>query len=317
MAGTAADPFDRDPRVRHGMLERVEPGLRRITCANPSPMTFTGTQTYVVGEGEVAVVDPGPVSPEHLRALLDGLAPGERVGWVVLTHTHVDHSPGAAALVEATGARTAGFGPHGAGMSERMRTLAASGAELGGGEGADRGVSPDLALGDGETLEGRGWALRAIHTPGHLSNHLCFAVEAEGLAPGAVLSGDHVMGWATTMVSPPDGDMAAFMASLRKMQGRGDRVFWPGHGGPVRDPEGMIAHQIAHREGRARQILEALAEGGPADPATLTARIYADVDPALHGAAARNVLSTLLGLLDEGRVGHEGPLGPQARFALA
>ncbi|MEM6440606.1 MAG: MBL fold metallo-hydrolase [Pseudomonadota bacterium] len=312
----ADDPFDRDPGPPAGVCATLEPGIRRITCPNPSAMTFTGTQTYLIGTGEVAVVDPGPESAEHLQAILGALGPQERVAWIVLTHTHVDHSPGAEALQAATGARTAGFGPHGTGMSARMQALAASGADLGGGEGADRRFAPDRRLADGETLEGAGWRLTAIHTPGHLSNHLSFAVEGDGVAPGAVLSGDHVMAWATTMVSPPDGDMAAFMASLRKLQGRGDRIFHPGHGAPVRDPERMIAHQIAHRRTRARQVREALETAGEAGatPMELTRRIYADVDPALHGAASRNVLSALLGLLDEGGAAHDGALGPAARF---
>ena len=298
----ADDPFDRDPGAPAGVCMTLEPGIRRITCPNPSAMTFTGTQTYLIGTGEVAVVDPGPVSPAHLQAILG-------------THTHVEHSPGVPALQAATGAPTAGFGPHGAGMSARMQALAASGAELGGGEGADRGFAPDLTLADGDVLEGAGWRLTGIHTPGHLSNHLSFAVEGEGIAPGAVLSGDHVMAWATTMVSPPDGDMAAFMASLRRMQGRGDRVFYPGHGAPVRDPEAMIAHQIAHRAARARQVREALEQAGEAGatPMELTKAIYADVDPALHGAASRNVLRALLGMLDEGGAAHDGPQGPAAR----
>ena len=312
----ADDPFDRDATVRHGAVEAPEPGIRRVTCANPSPMTFTGTQTYVVGRGAVAVVDPGPADAAHLEAVLAALEPGERVSHVVVTHTHVDHSPGAAALAARTGATTAGFGPHGAGISARMEALAASGAHLGGGEGADRGFAPDVALGDGDRLEGEGWSLTAIHTPGHLSNHLAFAVEGEGIEPGAVLTGDHVMAWATTMVSPPDGDMAAFMTSLRRMQGRGDRVFYPGHGALVREPERMIAWQIAHREGRERQILAAL-EAGPATPAELTETIYADVDRSLHGAARRNVFAHLLGLLEDGRAAHAGALSAEARFERA
>lgn len=307
------DPFDRDATVAHGKVEVMEPGLRRVTCANPGPMTFTGTQSYILGRGEVAIVDPGPEAPGHVEALLAALEPGERVVRILLTHTHVDHSPNAAALAARTGAPTVAFGPHGAGISERMRTLAESGAHLGGGEGADRGFAPDETLADGQRLEGGSWAVTALHTPGHLSNHLCFAVEAEGMMPGAVLSGDHVMAWATTMVSPPDGDMAAFMRSLRRMQERDDRIFYPGHGAPVRDPAAMIAHQIAHRERREAQILDALPAAG-ATVAELTARIYADVDPSLHPAAARNVFSHLIGLVEEGRAAHDGPLSPDARF---
>lgn len=315
----AEDPFNRDPGVRHEDPERLAPGLRRITCANPSPMTFTGTQSYVVGEGEVAVVDPGPADAAHLDAILSALEPGESVAAIVVTHTHVDHSPNAGPLAARTGAPLVGFGPHGAGMSPRMLGLAASGAHLGGGEGADRAFQPDRLLRDGETLEGPGWALTAVHTPGHLSNHICLEVAAEGVGEGALLSGDHVMGWATTLVSPPDGDMAAFMASLRRLQGRGYRRFWPGHGHRVEDPEGMIAWQIAHREERERQILAALP--GPHERGArvedLTAEIYTDVDPRLMGAAARNVFSHLLGMLEDGRAAHEGRLSAEALFRRA
>lgn len=312
----AEDPFNRDPSVRHGAMERLAPGLRRITCANGSPMTFTGTQTYVVGTGEVALVDPGPADAGHLEAILAGLEPGERVASVVVTHTHVDHSPGAGPLAARTGAETAGFGAHGAGMSPRMIALAESGAHLGGGEGADREFRPERRLEDGEVLQGPGWALRAVHTPGHLSNHVCLEVEAEGVGDGWLLSADHVMGWATTLVSPPDGDMAAFMASLRKLQGRGYRRFFPGHGHPVEDPEEMIAWQIAHREGREAQILAALPGPGErgALVADLTREIYTDVDPALLGAAARNVFSHLLGMLEDGRAQHAGALSAEALF---
>lgn len=315
----AADPFDRDATVTHGEVVALEPGLRRITCPNASPMTFTGTQTYLLGRGEVAVIDPGPAHPGHMEAILAALGVGERVGAIILTHTHVDHSPGAAPLAARTGAPLLAFGPHGAGQSARMAALAAAGAELGGGEGADRDFRPDRMVADGETVEGAGWRLTAIHTPGHLSNHLCFAVEADGVAPGAVISGDHVMAWATTMVSPPDGDMAAFLASLRRLQGRGDRVFYPGHGAPVRDPQAMIAHQIAHRHNREAQILATLpgpSEAG-ADAMALTRTIYTEVDPALHPAAARNVFSHLLGLLEAGQVAHDDALSPATRFRRA
>lgn len=316
---TPADPFDRRSDAEAGApgpVVTLEPGLRRVACPNPSPMTFTGTRTYIVGRGEVAVVDPGPEHPGHLETILSALEPGERVSHIVLTHTHIDHSPGVPALKARTGAQTCAFGAHGAGRSARMEALAASGAQLGGGEGGDRGFVPDRTLADGERLEGAGWALTAIHTPGHISNHLAFAVEADGMSPGAVLSGDHVMGWATSIVSPPDGDMAAYMASLRKLQGRGDRVFHPGHGHPIEDPEAMLAHLIAHRESRVQQVIAALPSPGmPGKDALEMARgIYTDVDPALLGAAARNVFSVLIGLVEEGRAEHEGVLSDTAKF---
>lgn len=311
------DPFNRDPSAEYGRAVRLAPQVRRVTAPNPSPMTFTGTQSYIVGEGAVAVIDPGPASPDQARALLAALKPGERVAAILVTHTHVDHSPGAALLKAETGAPTFAFGPHGAGMSPAMAALAASGAAFGGGEGGDLEFRPDEIVADGAVLEFGGARLRALHTPGHLSNHLAFALEGEGdSGSGGVFTGDLVMGWATTLVSPPEGDMAAFMASLARMAARGDRVFWPGHGHPVEDPAGMITHQAAHRRGREAQIIAALAAAGEADPAALTAEIYADVDPRLHGAAARNVFAHLLGLVTEGRAEAEGALSPDARFRL-
>ncbi len=308
-----SDPFDRDPRAEYGVPVRLAPLVRRLTAPNASPMTFTGTQTYLVGEGEVAVIDPGPVSPDHVKALLAALAPGERIGAILVTHTHVDHSPGAALLTEATGAPTYAFGPHGAGLSEMMAGLAASGAEFGGGEGGDHAFRPDETMAEGAVFEIGGARLTALHTPGHLSNHLAFALEGP---EGGLFTGDLVMGWATTLVSSPEGDMAAFMASMARLEGREDRVFWPGHGHEVGDPKGMLAHQIAHRRGREAQIVEGLSAAGAATPAELTATIYADVDKRLHGAAARNVFAHLLGLVAEGRAKAEGALAPGARFRL-
>lgn len=307
------DPFDRDPRGEPGVPLRLAPLVRRVTAPNPSPMTFTGTHSYLVGEGEVAVIDPGPADPAHIRAILAALEPGERIASILVTHTHVDHSPGAALLKAATGAPTRAFGPHGAGLSAPMAALAASGADFGGGEGADRGFRPDETLAEGDAVEAGGARLVALHTPGHLSNHLAFALEGP---EGGLFTGDLVMGWATTLVSPPEGDMAAFMASLGRLAGRADRVFWPGHGHPVADPAGMVGHQIAHRRGREAQIVAGLAAAGAATPAALTAAIYADVDPRLHGAAARNVYAHLLGLVAEGRAEAEGPPAPGARFRL-
>ena len=310
------DPFDKNPDVAYGVAEEVAPGVRRITCRNPSAMTFTGTRSYLVGDGEVALIDPGPEDREHLAAIAAALEPGERIAHILVTHSHVDHSRGARAVAEATGAPVHAFGPHGAGLSETMRRLKADRVALGGGEGGDGGFRPDHAMTEGETVGTRtgagGWTLTALHTPGHLSNHICLALAGTGI----LFTGDTVMGWATTLVSPPEGDMAAFMATLRRLAGRTeDRLYLPGHGHPVTDPAAMLGFQIAHREARMAQILAGLA-AGPADAGKLARAIYTDVDPRLLPAARRNVLATLIGLLDEGRVAARGPLSAVAEFEL-
>ena len=306
------DPFDKNPDVAYGVAEVVAPGVRRITCRNPSAMTFTGTRSYLVGDGEVALIDPGPEDREHLAAIAAALEPGERIAHILVTHSHVDHSRGARAVAEATGAPVHAFGPHGAGLSETMRRLKADRVALGGGEGGDRSFRPDHTMTEGETVGTESWALTALHTPGHLSNHICLALEGTGV----LFTGDTVMGWATTLVSPPEGDMAAFMTTLRRLAGRTeDRLYLPGHGHPVTDPAVMLGFQIAHREARMAQILAGLA-AGPADAGKLARAIYTDVDPRLLPAARRNVLATLIGLLDEGRVAARGPLSAVAEFEL-
>ena len=304
-----ADPFDRREGPRPGHVAEVAAGVRRLGCDNSSPMTFTGTQSYIVGRGEVAVVDPGPDDPAHLDRLLAALGPRERVGWIVVTHSHLDHSPGARALSDRTGAPVAGFGPHGSGMTATMRRLAEEGAALGGGEGADRAFAPDVRIGEGDALEGPGWRLEVLHTPGHLSNHVALALAGTGV----LFTGDTVMGWATTLVSPPEGDMGQFMATLERLARRGDRLYLPGHGNPVSDPAAMLRWQIAHRGERFRQILEAL-RGGPADAAGLAGRIYTDIDPRLLPAAARNVLASLIALAEAGRVRAPEGIGARAVF---
>jgi glyoxylase-like metal-dependent hydrolase (beta-lactamase superfamily II) len=302
--------FDTDRTVRHAVPEPVADGVQRVVARNPSPMTFTGTATYLVGTDDVAIIDPGPDDAAHAAAVLGAVPSAARVSAILLTHSHLDHSGNTNRLREATGAPVLAFGGHGTGRSTAMTTLAAQG--VGGGEGADNGFAPDVLLADGERVTGAGWALRAVHTPGHLGNHLCFALEATGV----LFSGDTVMGWSTTMVSPPDGDMADFMASLRKLAARKDRLLLPGHGKPVVDPGGMIAWQIAHREAREASILAAL-DSGPRNAMDLVTTIYKGLDPALKPAAARNVLAHLLALQQLGRVRLEGALTPGAVFALA
>src|SRR5690625_157150 len=303
------DPFDRNPDVLWGVADEVAPAIRRVTAENPSAYTFTGTRSYLVGRGDVALIDPGPDDPAHIAAILGALRGAERISHILVTHSHLDHSGAAPAIARATGAEVLAFGPHGSGMSPTMRVLLESGAALGGGEGSDRDFVPDRELADGEAVEGDGWRLVALHTPGHLSNHLSFALDGTGI----VFTGDTVMGVSTTLVSPPEGDMAAFMASLERLAARDDRLYLPGHGHPVRAPAAMLSWQIAHRRKRFAQILDALAEG-PSDAEALAARIYTGLDPALLPGAARNVFASLIGLADQGKVRVQGKIAAGAIF---
>ncbi len=298
-----------------GPANMVAPGVRRLTAPNPGPMTAEGTQTYLVGEGAVAVVDPGPSDAGHTAAILDALEPGERVAAILVTHAHRDHSLGVPALVEATGAPTYAFAPFGA--AQRAEFIGMTG--LGGGEGADRDFQPDHILADGQALESPekaggapAWALTALHTPGHVGEHLCFVLS--GPATGVVFSGDHVMGWSTSVVSPPDGDMTAFMESLRKLARRKeDTLYLPGHGEAIRDPAARVAELITHRQAREAAIEAALSEG-PMTAAELVGRVYEDLDPRLNRAAARMALAHLIALVDSGRARVLGRLSAGACF---
>jgi len=283
-------PFRRDLSFEYGRLESIAPGLRRIVADNPSPFTFKGTGSYVVGSGEVAVIDPGPDLVEHIEALLAGLA-GERVTHILITHTHRDHSPAARMLKEATGAPTFGFGPHAGGVR----------GEPGSEEGGDWDFVPDVALRDGERVDGSGWHFEAVHTPGHTSNHLCFALADSGI----LFSGDHVMGWSTSVISPPDGDMAAYMASLDKLLGRRDAVYWPTHGPAITEPAAHVRAFIAHRREREAGILDCLA-AGPARIDAIVERLYVGLQPGLRRAAGRSVLAHLVDLVTRGRVVSDG-----------
>lgn len=295
-----------DFRPEPGMAETLLPGLRRIVAPNPSPMTFRGTNTYLLGTRALAVIDPGPDDPAHLEAIFAALEPGQSVSHILVTHAHLDHSPLARPLAAWTGAPVLAFGRYDAGRSAVMQALAESGL-AGGGEGIDRTFSPDVLLADRERIDGDGWRLTALHTPGHMSNHLSFDCN------GRLFTGDHVMGWASSLVSPPDGDLTAFMASLRRLRGRGWRQFLPGHGAAIDAPEARLSELIAHREMRESAILAAL-ESGPATANELTARIYTDVPPALLPAAVRNVLAHLIDLTAKSVVTPEGFLHAETRF---
>lgn len=289
-----------------GVAEPLAPGLRRVLAPNPSPMTYRGTNSYLLGTKGIAVIDPGPEDPSHLEALLRALGPGQHVTHILVTHAHLDHSPLARALSQETGAPVLGFGRAEAGRSPVMQALADQG-QMGGGEGVDTGFDPDKTLSDGALIHGDGWQLEAWHTPGHMANHLSFAW-------GDVLfSGDLVMGWASSLVSPPDGDLTAFMASLERLQARPWSVFHAGHGAPVTSPKARLSELLAHRRAREAAILNALTQG-PATARALAEQIYTETPTALIPAATRNVLAHIIDLTSKKRVSHVGELSQSTVF---
>lgn len=291
-----------------GGVARPEPGLRVVLAPNPSPMTHWGTNTFLLGEGDVAVIDPGPASAPHLAAILAALRPGERISHIFVTHAHLDHSPLARPLAEATGAPVLAFGPASAGRSPRMAALADLGQGLGGGEGLDHAFAPDAILAPGDRVSGRGWALEAIHTPGHLGGHLCLGWGER------LFTGDHVMGWAPSLVSPPDGDMTDYLRSLEIVATGPWRQGYPAHGAPLPDLPARCRDLLAHRRSRETAILDILAQG-PADLPGLTRRIYADVAPALLAAASRNLLAHLVDLEHRKQIAAHPALAPGALFS--
>lgn len=301
----AVIPFVRDLDVVYGRVDHVSPLVRRVVAENPSKFTFLGTGTYLVGQGDVAVIDPGPAIPAHVDAILDALDEGERISDIVVTHTHTDHSPAVPLLQERTGAPSWGFGPHGELGPDDPGDRVVFGDDQADGEGsadepregADRGFSPDHALRDGDTIQGRGWTLEAVHTPGHTSNHLCFALPEERV----LFTGDHVMGWSTSVVGPPDGDLGQYLASLAKLLDRDDATYWPTHGPAITDPKPFVRAFLEHRAERRAQVLAGLAAGATTI-AALVPSMYADVAKALWLAAGASTYAQLLELVAEGRV---------------
>jgi len=298
-------PFNKEFPHEPGEVVTLTPRLRRVTCGNPSAFTYHGTNTYLLGHGEVGVVDPGPAEQAHIDRLREVLAKnGETVSHIIVTHTHRDHSPGVALMKEWTNAPIYGYGPHGIGARRNW--------PFDGPEGSDLNFAPDVCVPDGGLVKGKGWTLQAVFTPGHISNHLCFALKQDNV----LLSGDHVMGWSTSIVSPPDGDMGHYMASLRKLLDRGEHTYYPGHGGPIVDPAAFVQAFIEHRGEREQQILDCLAQH-PQHIPEMVKDIYINTPGYLHKAAARSVLSHLLHMAEEGRVvSPDDPPGPDSLYRL-
>jgi glyoxylase-like metal-dependent hydrolase (beta-lactamase superfamily II) len=284
-----ASPVPHDA-VPAGRAIALSPLVTRILAPNPSPFTYAGTQTYLVGADDLAVIDPGPADPTHLAALAAAIA-GRPVRAISCTHTHRDHSPAAAPLAAMTGAPVIGCAP---------LVLADDGPRAD--AAFDPDYAPDRVLGDGEAVSGAGWTLRAVATPGHTSNHLCYALEEER----ALFTGDHVMGWSTTVVSPPDGDMADYMASLDRLIARDDIVYYPAHGEPIAEPQRFARGMFGHRKMREGQILRHLERQGQAAIPEFVAVMYSGIDPRLHGAAGRSVLAHLIDLERRNLVAGDG-----------
>jgi glyoxylase-like metal-dependent hydrolase (beta-lactamase superfamily II) len=298
-------PFDKKFDLVPGEVDEVMPGVRRILCNNPSPFTYKGTVSYIIGRGKVAIVDPGPEDDAHIAALLDAVR-GETVTHIFVTHTHRDHSPAVPRIKAATGALVLAEGPHRPArplnVGEAPRLDAANDMEF----------KPDRALADGEVVSGGGWTVEAVATPGHTANHLAFAWREAGV----LFSGDHVMAWSTPVVAPPDGAMSDYMASLHKLARRSETVYFPGHGGAVRDAPRFVEHYIRHREAREASILHRLSKGA-ADIPTLVRAIYIGLDPRLTGAAGLSVLAHLEHLLERRVVVTDGPASLSGTYRLA
>ena len=286
-------PFIHDSKMNPGQADTVSPMVRRVLAGNPGPFTYTGTQTFIIGHGSLAVIDPGPADQTHIDAIL-AATKGETITHILVTHTHMDHSPAARPLAEITGATIFAYGPHGSGREGGMADEIVE-------AGADKDFAPDQNIPSGERISGgtaeSPWTFEAIHTPGHTSNHMCFYLEEEE----TLFTGDHIMGWSTTIVSPPDGDMALYMDSLQALLMRGDKILRPTHGPAIIEPQLFIESLIAHRIDREDMVIAAV-KGGKNNVQDIVSHIYSDVPKEMHPAAARSCLSHLIVLAGDGRI---------------
>ena len=298
-------PFDRSFDLVPGEAKEIAPGVRALVAGNAGPFTFKGTMSYIVGSGEVAIIDPGPDDPAHVAALLAAVR-NETVTHIFVTHTHRDHSPAAAAIKAATGAKVFAEGPHR--LARPLHIGEAHPLDA----SADLDFRPDVTLADGEIVRGRGWTLEAVATPGHTANHMAYALKEKN----ALFSGDHVMGWSTSIVAPPDGAMSDYMASLEKLKARGETIYFPGHGNAIKEAPAFVRHYIRHRQSREASILHRLAKG-ETDIPTLVRAIYIGIDPRLVKAAALSVLAHLEDLVARGLVATEGQPSIAGSYRLA
>jgi glyoxylase-like metal-dependent hydrolase (beta-lactamase superfamily II) len=298
-------PFDKTLDLAPDTVDEAAPGIRRVMANNPGPFTFKGTLSYIVGKGNVAIVDPGPDDPAHIGALLDAVR-GETVTHIFVTHTHRDHSPAVPAIKRETGATVYAEGPHRAARPLHIgehNPLDAS---------ADRDFVPDVALKDGAVVEGDGWAIEAITTPGHTANHMCYVLKDRN----TLFAGDHVMAWATSIVAPPDGAMSDYMASLAKLAKRSETIYLPGHGPAIKDAPRFVSYYILHRKAREASIVHRLGKG-ETDIPTIVRAIYIGIDPRLTGAAGLSVLAHLEDLVARGLVETDGQPAIDGNFRLA
>ena len=296
--------FIYDDQVNYGTCERLSPLVRRVVCPNPSPFTYTGTGTFIIGNGIVAILEPGPQDESHLTALLNALEPGETVSHILVTHTHADHSPLAMPLKSHTNALIGG--------ALRPPTEATDEAVIAMEEAIDESFTPDLPLKEGDTLTGPDWTLEVIETPGHISNHLCFALPEEK----TLFTGDHIMAWATSVVIPPDGNMNDYMTSLKKLLSRDDQILRPTHGPAITQARPFIESYISHRTTRESQILSQL-ESGKTQIKAIVKSLYTDTDPKLHPAAAMSVWAHLESLVASGTVSCQGTPRLNSHYRLA
>ncbi len=289
----------------YGTAISLSPLVRRLTCPNPGPLTYQGTNSYIIGQGKVAIIDPGPNHADHLQALLHATR-HETVTHILVTHTHNDHSPNANKLKEITGGKTAAFWPrqtNGIDMPRGMETI--------GDKFVDQAFKPDIALQNGDYLKQKGWSLQSIHTPGHAPDHLCFALPEEN----AVFTGDHIMGWSSTVIAPPEGHMADYMGSLDILLKRNDKCFYPAHGKTIKAPQTATKQAIAHRNKREQSILHCL-KHHKTSINEITQQLYAGIDPSLSLAAQLSVLAQLEYLIERGHVHTDGKPNLKGIFFL-